>query len=63
MTTSAMVFGVLPLILANGAGAVSRYNIGLVIASGMLVGTCFTLYVVPVMYTFFATDHKKETFK
>jgi len=58
MTTAAMVFGVLPLILANGAGAVSRYNIGLVIATGMLIGTCFTLYVVPVMYTFFAKKHK-----
>ncbi len=60
MTTAAMVFGVVPLILASGAGAVSRYNIGLVIATGMLVGTCFTLYVVPVMYTFFAEDHRKK---
>lgn len=61
MTTAAMVFGVLPLIFATGAGAVSRYNIGLVIASGMLIGTCFTLYVVPVMYTIFAEDHRKGT--
>ena len=59
MTTAAMVFGVLPLIFASGAGAVSRYNIGLVIATGMSIGTCFTLFVVPVMYTYFAEDHRK----
>lgn len=50
MTTVAMVLGVTPLVLANGAGAVSRSNIGLVIASGMMVGTLFTLFVVPSMY-------------
>lgn len=58
MTTAAMVFGVLPLIFATGAGAVSRFDIGLVIATGMTIGTCFTLFVVPVMYTFFAQDHR-----
>lgn len=58
MTTAAMILGVLPLILASGAGAVSRYNIGLVIAAGMLVGTCFTLFVVPTMYTLLANDHR-----
>lgn len=57
MTTAAMVFGVVPLIFASGAGSVSRFDIGLVIASGMLIGTCFTLFVVPTMYTFFAKDH------
>lgn len=51
MTTAAMVFGVLPLILASGAGATSRFNIGLVISTGMLIGTLFTLFVVPTMYT------------
>lgn len=60
MTTAAMVFGVLPLILAEGPGAVSRFNIGLVIASGMLIGTLFTLFVVPTMYTFFAKDHSQS---
>ncbi|HEX4046000.1 MAG TPA: efflux RND transporter permease subunit [Gammaproteobacteria bacterium] len=54
MTTVAMVLGVLPLILASGAGAKSRFDIGLVIAAGMLIGTCFTLFVVPTMYTIFA---------
>lgn len=60
MTTAAMVFGVLPLLMATGAGAVSRYNIGLVIAAGLLVGTCFTLFVVPTMYTYIAEDHRRK---
>lgn len=57
MTTAAMILGVLPLVMASGAGAKSRFDIGLVIASGMLVGTCFTLFVVPTMYTLFAKKH------
>ncbi len=60
MTTAAMVLGVIPLILATGAGAVSRFNIGLVIASGISIGTLFTLFVVPAMYMFLATEHKEE---
>lgn len=65
MTTAAMVFGVLPLLIASGAGAVSRFDIGLVIATGLLIGTCFTLFVVPTMYTYIAEDHrpKKATSK
>ncbi|MCX7120569.1 MAG: efflux RND transporter permease subunit [Gammaproteobacteria bacterium] len=51
MTTAAMILGVVPLLFASGAGAASRYNIGLVIASGMGIGTLFTLFVVPMMYT------------
>lgn len=50
MTTASMVLGVLPLIMATGAGAVSRYNIGLVISTGISIGTLFTLFVVPAMY-------------
>jgi multidrug efflux pump len=50
MTTAAMVLGVVPLILASGAGAVSRFNMGLVIASGLSIGTLFTLFVVPAAY-------------
>ncbi len=57
MTTGAMVLGVVPLLLASGAGAVSRYNIGLVIASGMSIGTLFTIFVVPAMYMVVARDH------
>jgi multidrug efflux pump len=54
MTTAAMVLGVVPLLIADGAGAAARYSIGLVIASGMSVGTLFTLFVVPMFYTFIA---------
>ncbi|HVA55539.1 MAG TPA: efflux RND transporter permease subunit [Gammaproteobacteria bacterium] len=60
MTTAAMVLGVVPLLIASGAGAASRYDIGLVIASGMSVGTMFTLFVVPTMYTFFARQHHPD---
>lgn len=60
MTTAAMVLGVVPLITATGAGAVSRYNIGLVIASGLSIGTLFTLFVVPAMYMLLAEDLTKE---
>lgn len=67
MTTASMVFGVAPLIMATGAGAVSRFNIGLVIASGISIGTLFTLFVVPAMYMFLAdiieSDSKMERFK
>jgi multidrug efflux pump len=57
MTTAAMVLGVIPLIVAAGAGAVSRFNMGLVIASGLSIGTLFTLFVVPAVYLLIATDH------
>ncbi len=60
MTTFSMVFGVVPLILAFGAGAESRFCVGLVIACGMTIGTIFTLFVVPTMYTFFAQDRLKH---
>jgi multidrug efflux pump len=57
MTTAAMVLGVLPLITASGAGAVGRFNMGLVIASGIAIGTLFTLFVVPAMYMYLAAEH------
>ncbi|MDH6230403.1 multidrug efflux pump [Mesorhizobium soli] len=60
MTTAAMVLGVIPLITATGAGAVSRYNMGLVIASGLAIGTLFTLFVVPAVYLMIAADHSKR---
>lgn len=60
MTTAAMVFGVLPLLIAQGAGAVSRFDIGLVISTGLIVGTCFTLFVVPTIYTYLAADHRQD---
>ena len=60
MTTAAMVFGVFPLLIASGAGAVSRFDIGLVISTGLLVGTAFTLFVVPTMYSYLAADHRHD---
>lgn len=60
MTTAAMVLGVVPLITATGAGAVSRFNMGLVIASGLTIGTLFTLFVVPAVYMLIAEDHSKR---
>jgi multidrug efflux pump len=60
MTTAAMVLGVIPLIIASGAGAVSRFNMGLVIASGLSIGTLFTLFVVPAVYMMIATDHSRR---
>ncbi|WP_058533069.1 efflux RND transporter permease subunit [Legionella saoudiensis] len=60
MTTAAMVLGVIPLIIATGAGAQSRYNIGLVIATGISIGTLFTLFVVPSMYLFLAEEHVEK---
>ena len=55
MTTAAMALGVVPLIIAQGAGAAARYSMGLVIFSGILVGTMFTLFVVPMFYTYIAS--------
>jgi multidrug efflux pump len=51
MTTAAMVVGVVPLLFAHGAGAASRFHLGFVIATGMSLGTLFTLFIIPVMYT------------
>jgi multidrug efflux pump len=48
-------------LLATGAGAVSRYNLGLVIATGMSIGTFFTIFVVPAMYMVVAKDHAVGT--
>lgn len=60
MTTAAMVLGVLPLVLASGAGAAGRFNMGLVITTGLTIGTLFTLFVVPAFYLLLAQDHHAE---
>ena len=57
MTTFATVLGVWPLVMASGAGANSRFSIGLMITAGMLIGTLFTLFVLPVFYLPFARIH------
>ncbi|MBU2856312.1 MMPL family transporter [Acidithiobacillus ferrooxidans] len=56
MTTGAMVLGVLPLLLASGAGAVSRFDMGLVIFTGLAIGSLFSLFVVPAIYMVLAKD-------
>ncbi len=56
MTTGAMVLGVLPLLLASGAGAVSRFDMGLVIFTGLAIGSFFSLFVVPAIYMILAKD-------
>jgi multidrug efflux pump subunit AcrB len=60
MTTAAMVVAMVPLLTASGAGAESRFNIGMVIAFGMTIGTMFTLFVTPAVYTFVARDHSRR---
>lgn len=50
MTTAAMVVGLVPLILSTGAGAASRFSIGVTIVAGMTIGTFFTVFVVPSFY-------------
>jgi hypothetical protein len=54
-----MVVAMVPLLIAKGAGAASRFDIGLVIAAGMTIGTIFTLFVTPAVYTFLAKDYQK----
>lgn len=58
MTTGAMALGAIPLALATGAGAESRQQIGWVIVGGLLLGTFFTLFVVPTVYTLMARRHR-----
>ncbi|WP_102868680.1 efflux RND transporter permease subunit [Pseudovibrio exalbescens] len=60
MTVAAMIAGLVPLLVASGAGAASRFNIGLVIVSGLSIGTLFTLFVLPVMYTFISSGHSRQ---
>jgi multidrug efflux pump len=60
MTTAAMVLGVMPLVIAAGAGAAGRFNMGLVISTGLAIGTVFTLFVVPAFYMLLAADHHAE---
>ncbi len=59
MTTMATVFGHLPLVLVSGAGAAARNSIGTVLVTGMLIGTLFTLFVVPSVYLLIGDDHRR----
>jgi multidrug efflux pump len=60
MTTAAMVLGVVPLVVAAGAGAAGRHAMGLVIFTGLSIGTLFTLFVVPAVYMVLGADHHEE---
>lgn len=61
MTTAAMVVAMFPLLVASGAGAASRFAIGVVIASGLTIGTMFTLFVTPAMYTLIARERNQDS--
>jgi len=56
MTSFSTIIGIMPLVIASGAGAASRQAIGITIVSGFSIGTLFTLFVLPVLYTYFAED-------
>ena len=58
MTTVAMLVAMIPLLTASGPGAVSRFHIGLVITTGLGIGTLFTLFVVPAVYLLLAREHQ-----
>jgi len=60
MTTAAMIFGVVPLVIASGAGAAGRRAMGITLFTGLAIGTLFTLFVVPAMYMFIGADHGHE---
>ena len=59
MTTAATVFGHLPLIFATGPGAGARNSIGITLVSGMIIGTVFTLFVIPALLLFFVGMEKR----
>ncbi len=60
MTTAAMVIGVMPLVIASGAGAAGRRAMGVVLATGLSIGTLFTLFVVPAVYILLGADHAHD---
>ena len=60
MTTAATVFGHLPLVFAHGPGAGARNSIGISLVTGMIIGTGFTLFVVPAIYTVVAKVHTAD---
>ncbi|MES2737599.1 MAG: efflux RND transporter permease subunit [Verrucomicrobiota bacterium] len=61
MTSAATIFGHFPLVFVTGPGAHARNSIGIVLVTGMIVGTLFTLFVVPVFYSLIAEHHQPET--
>jgi multidrug efflux pump len=63
MTTAATVFGHLPLVFAHGPGAGARNSIGIMLVSGMIIGTAFTLLVVPAIYMLVARQRTAVVFE
>ena len=61
MTTAATVMGHMPLVFASGPGAGARNSIGIMLVTGMIIGTAFTLFVVPSIYVLVAKTHRAET--
>jgi multidrug efflux pump len=62
MTTAATVVGHFPLILASGPGAGARNSIGIMLVTGMIIGSAFTLFVVPSIYVLLARTHTADSF-
>jgi len=60
MTTISTVFGILPIALALGAGAESRSSMGIAVVGGLIIGSIFTLYVIPAMYSYISSN-KSDT--
>jgi len=60
MTTAATVVGHMPLVFATGPGAGARNSIGIMLATGMIIGTVFTLFVVPTIYVLVARKHTAQ---
>jgi multidrug efflux pump len=58
MTSAATVFGHMPLVFVSGPGSEARNSIGMVLVSGMVVGTLFTMFIVPVFYSLIAAEHQ-----
>jgi multidrug efflux pump len=63
MTTAAMVLGVVPLVIASGAGAAGRRAMGIVLFTGLSIGTLFTLFIVPAVYILLGADHAHDRAK
>lgn len=60
MTTAATALGHFPLVLVTGAGAEARNSIGIVLVAGMVIGTVFTLFVLPCVYVLLAKTHYQD---
>jgi multidrug efflux pump len=60
MTTAALVLAMIPLLIATGPGNGARFAMGLVVSTGMTIGTAFTLFIVPAIYLYLGRDLQAE---